>query len=958
MATQIKTFREGTIHLAIDTTHKQSNPATPSSLSSIKSLWQFLQIGAESPLSLCVYQPGSTQENPIAGDFSYSTLLRSAEDRARLLSHVPGIRKHKIVLIHFDNHRQNIEWLWAVIRAGFIPAISTPFSTDIHQRNEHLHHLRNLLDDPLMLTSEHLLTQYPEMQDLTLRTVEAVAKPVHGSVNGDVLPPFGAQNVDDPALLMLTSGSTGHAKAVALTVPQVLSSVCGKSENWDTSSSSVFLNWIGLDHVANLTEIHLHAMLVGAKQVHVQANDLLSDPLLFIHFLAEHRITHTFAPNFFLALLEKNLSAAESSDPIHSVDLSSLESVMSGGEANVVQTANNVSKLFEGLGAQSQVIRLGYGLTESCAANMYGVLDPEYEASEGHEFASIGKPISGSKVRISKDDGTPAKADETGNLELSGPVIFKTYYNDPISTEKAFTADGWYITGDRAYIDSYGKVNMAGRAKEVIVINGVKHFPVDIEAAVEKASLPGVIPSYVGSFAHRSEGSATETYCVFYGSAPSEDDRIATTDAIAKIASGTIGARPKWVIPLPQDRLDKSSLGKLSRQKIQASFEKGAYDDVKVDVRSAMREIALKSRVAPTTETETKIIEVLSAMLDLPSDEVSVDRTIFELGLTSVGLFRFEQNLRKVVTIDSGVSVITFLSNPLVRSIANAIDNQHSREYNPVVQLQARGTKSPLWLVHPASGNVLAFLPLARTVKDRPLFALTARGLSNNESLFSSIEEMSDTYYRHVKATQPAGPYALTGYSLGTTVAFELAKRLEADGSTVAFCAALDSPPHVIPLVENLDWTAAAVLVSYFLELIPQDSVPGYISRFHGQPKPQLIQSILDVSRPAQRAVLNLDVQQLLAIVNVTDNFGSMAKVFHPQGAVRKVDVYYCTPLHSVEKRGRKEWIEGHLSKWQDFSRERIEFHECEGDHADMLNPTYVEGFEERLARVLAMRGI
>ena len=152
-------------------------------------------------------------------------------------------------------------------------------------------------------------------------------------------------------------------------------------------------------------------------------------------------------------------------------------------------------------------------------------------------------------------------------------------------------------------------------------------------------------------------------------------------------------------------------------------------------------------------------------MLELPDDEISIDRTIFELGITSVGLFRFEQSLRKHLHFGSGISIITFLSNPIIHSIASAIDDQHSRQYDPVVQLQQRGSKTPLWLVHPASGNVLAFLPLARTVTDRPLFALTARGLSNNETLFSSIPDMSDTYYKHVKKTQPHGPYALTGYS-------------------------------------------------------------------------------------------------------------------------------------------------------------------------------------------------
>ena len=173
-------------------------------------------------------------------------------------------------------------------------------------------------------------------------------------------------------------------------------------------------------------------------------------------------------------------------------------------------------------------------------------------------------------------------------------------------------------------------------------------------------------------------------------------------------------------------------------------------------------------------------------MLEIPVEEISIDRTIFEIGITSLSLFRFEQQLRKKLDRSSAFSMITLLTNPVIENISTAIDEHQSREYNPVVQLQRRGEgKTPLWLVHPASGNVLAFLPLARTITDRPLYALTAKGLSNNETLFGSIAEMADAYFTHVKRTQPNGPYALTGYSLGTTVAYELAKRLEANGDKV-----------------------------------------------------------------------------------------------------------------------------------------------------------------------------
>lgn len=918
-------------------------------------LIQLLQSASRFEAGITIYAPG--QGPPAATRITYRQLLADSEEKASRIRQLPGLAKDTVILLHFDNHTENIEWLWAVIRSGYLPAISIPFSPDAVQREEHLQHLKKLLKDPVMLTTRRTASQFPEVNNLSLHTIEALpsSKPLVGFQS----PPLIPVKSDRPAVLMLTSGSTGNAKAVPLDTPQMINSIRGKSESWNSTTSSVLLSWIGLDHVANLTEIHLHAMLLGAEQVQVQANDVLAEPILFLQLIAKHRVTHTFAPNFFLAQLERRLIAIDMSDAISSIDLSCLRSIMSGGEANVVQTAISLTMRLNALGAEGQIIRLGYGLTEACAALLYDLFDPVYEVREGHEFASIGKPITGANVRVRTDLGDLAKMYEVGSLELSGPVLFRGYYNDTISTAKAFTKDGWFITGDKAYIDSSGKVNMSGRAKEIIVINGIKYFPQDIETALEKANVPGILPSYIAAFPHRRPEDETERYCILYGSVPdlnAGERQLQTINTISKITSALVGVRPEWIIPLPQARLNKSSLGKLSRTKLQADFANGIHDDFKVRTTQAILDFVRLNRQTPSTETEWKIVRVLSEMLELPIEAISVDRTIFELGITSVRLFRFEQSLRQCLQLGHEVSIITFLSNPIIRSIANAIDNQDTRQYNPVVQLQARGTKNPLWLVHPASGNVLAFLPLARTIIDRPLYALTAKGLSNNETLFESIDEMSETYYKHIKQTQQKGPYALTGYSLGTTVAFELAKRLEANGDKVAFLGALDSPPHVIPLVEHLDWTAAAVLVSYFIELIPQVQVPELITTLRGLSKRDTIQRLLETARPEQRAALNLDVEQLLAIVDVTDNFGTMAKRYRPEGSVSRVDVFYCTPLHSVEK-NREKWIADHLLRWQDFSEAQIDLHECEGDHADMLNPTYIEGFEQRLKRVLKLRG-
>ena len=115
----------------------------------------------------------------------------------------------------------------------------------------------------------------------------------------------------DIAILMLTSGSTGNPKAVCLHHGQILYSLRGKSMRHGTTCHDVFLNWTGLDHVANLIEIHLHATALAASQIHISGSDVLADPTLFLQVVHSTRTTYTFAPNFFLAALVRTIESLD-----------------------------------------------------------------------------------------------------------------------------------------------------------------------------------------------------------------------------------------------------------------------------------------------------------------------------------------------------------------------------------------------------------------------------------------------------------------------------------------------------------------------------------------------------------------------------------------------------------------------------------------------------------------------
>lgn len=113
----------------------------------------------------------------------------------------------------------------------------------------------------------------------------------------------------------------------------------------------------------------------------------------------------------------------------------------------------------------------GWGATEGTAP--YTVNRPEE-----YRFGSVGKAIPGVKIRVAAD----------GELEVKGPNLFSEYYNNPEATNEAFTADGYYKTGDIGTIDAEGWVTITDRKKQLIITAGGKNVA---PAAIQKLLVSG-----------------------------------------------------------------------------------------------------------------------------------------------------------------------------------------------------------------------------------------------------------------------------------------------------------------------------------------------------------------------------------------------------------------------------------------------------------------------------------
>ena len=100
--------------------------------------------------------------------------------------------------------------------------------------------------------------------------------------------------------------------------------------------------------------------------------------------------------------------------------------------------------------------------------------------------------LPGVRIRVAHADtgAAPAAADAIGTLEIKGPNVFAGYWRDAEKTRRAFTADGWFRTGDLGLIDTDGYVHIVGRDKDLVISGGYNVYPKEVESELD--ALPGV----------------------------------------------------------------------------------------------------------------------------------------------------------------------------------------------------------------------------------------------------------------------------------------------------------------------------------------------------------------------------------------------------------------------------------------------------------------------------------
>ncbi|KAF2171430.1 hypothetical protein M409DRAFT_63705 [Zasmidium cellare ATCC 36951] len=932
----------------------QGDPALPTQPTHLLDL---LKTAASSDACLLFLEDGS---NGPATKLPYAQLYEKALQQVSTLRASGLVEKGQVALTYFDNHYDNVVWFWSVVAAGGIGAILSPLSHEPKTASGQLENVKNLFGDAPLITSAKLAPlfagqglQVKTIDDIKQTTPKAEPSPV-----SDVLP---ISELDSIAAILFTSGSTGHSKAVQYSHKALLASVKAKADHLD-SRGRTFMSWVSFDHSANFCEVHLQSMYVCSDQVLTPAAELMAEPYHFFSILSAYKVGYTFTPNFFLAAATKSLRDKLANLEI-SLDLSHLRTIMCAGESNRTQTLADCDELMRRFGAPSYAIRAAYGLSETCSACFYNLESPQYDL--GNPFASAGKHLPGvMEMKLVQDD---SEETDRGVVYLRGDVILSGYYNNLDATAACMTDDGWFNTGDIGRVDENGSLHLLGRSKEILILHGNNYSSFELEYAIETSNIAGLTVSYTAVFSTWDESQQSEAVVVLFN--PSEEAigrkrQADTLQAIHRVVFNFCSQRALHVIPLPKALLPKSTIGKLSRSKLKKQYEAGAFDDYWFDEKdSHVQGEGIKESVTKTldevTPLEREIATVYAAVVGLPAEALLTDDALLSSGINSIGFLKVKRTLEKNLDMDHEIPMATLVQCHSVSDLAAELikSGTTSAEYDPIVPLVKKGTKQPIFLLHPGAGEFLCWFNLLEYLPDRRLYAVRCKGLHSGEETFTSLQHQLDTYYAAIRRTQPEGPYLLLGYCLGGLLAFELAKMFEANGLEVAFCGGIDNPPDIR---RSLGHEKYRSVLSDFLPALtgmsPEEAQDFTKSTAYME-DPEFYEAIYGKFPPAViQENGGLTIQRIKAYGKVEDWHRAIAAKYEAQGKVRSLDIFKANALPLFDVSGLGSW-DAVMEQWCTLA-ESPRIHKVQGNHYTVLKKPDIEVLQERINEALDARGV
>lgn len=432
-----------------------------------------------------------------------------------------------------------------------------------------------------------------------------------------------------------TSGTTGQPKGVLLSQRNLAHFMAWYREHVALDGHSRVLQFSTIGFDASLLDI-LPTFLCGAELV-VPSEDQRRDPRQLVQLIHSQEVSHAFLPPALLSILPRDLHLG-------------LRHLITGGDVCEPQVITR-------LAGQCRMHNI-YGPTETT------VLATTRVFANGDSNRNLGLPIANTQVLILDQDLRPVAEQTPGELYIAGPGVGLGYLNKPALTAERFVELSLpagrtlraYRTGDIGKWTAQG-IELCGRRDNQVKIRGFRVEPEEIEHCLRDSHL----------FAQVAVVIDAQRRILAFLAHPQR------ADAQAVLREHAERHLPDYMRPMFYQVLEHmpyTANGKVDRRALSA------------------RPLTLptNARIAPTTETEKRLLQLWSGLLELPPADISMDDSFFNLGGHSILLSRLLLEIRE--HFGQGVAINRFIEQPTLQRLGALLDGNDDALQTSLARLE------------------------------------------------------------------------------------------------------------------------------------------------------------------------------------------------------------------------------------------------------------------------------
>jgi acyl-CoA synthetase (AMP-forming)/AMP-acid ligase II/acyl carrier protein len=433
--------------------------------------------------------------------------------------------------------------------------------------------------------------------------------------------PLAPVELDTPALLQYTSGSTGTPRGVAVSHRNI---ACNERQversfgnvPWKRGSEpTVVVSWLPLFHDMGLIGGVLQPLYVGFPAVLLSPVAFLREPIRWLRAITQHRGTTSGAPNFAYDYCARQITEEQK----QGLDLSSWRVAYNGAEPVRGETLDRFTAEFAAYGFRPETFFPCYGLAEATVFVSGGppLRRPERLCVDGAELeqnrlmvvprdtpnarqlVACGRPADGVRVKIVEPETfCECPPGQIGEIWLSSSAVAQGYWGQRDATRETFQArlagngEGPFLrTGDLGFLQK-GDLFISGRLKDLIIIRGRNLYPQDLEGVVERVA-PFVRPNTCAAFGIEAGGeervaivAEADRALMHTAKTARQDQRVgadggylgATQELAALVDRVRSAVSEEFEIPVHavvfvrQGTFPRTSSGKVQRQACRAGF--------------------------------------------------------------------------------------------------------------------------------------------------------------------------------------------------------------------------------------------------------------------------------------------------------------------------------------------------------------------------------------------------